>query len=266
MDVQLTGQVAIITGASTGIGQACAVGFGKEGMKVVVNYHSGKEDAEATAKRVREVGGEAITVQADVSREEDVERLFQACLDAYGHVDVVLSNAGVQADAKFHEMTLEEWNKVISVDLTGNFLVCRAAVRQFRKQGIYPYSKAAGKIICMSSVHDEIAWAGHVNYAAAKGGVKLLMESMAQELGQYKIRVNSISPGAIKTDINQEAWGTEEAMKKLLKLVPYNRIGQGEDVANLAVFLASDVSDYITGATIYIDGGMMVYPGFQGNG
>ena len=118
----------------------------------------------------------------------------------------------------------------------------------------------------MSSVHDEIPWAGHVNYAAAKGGVKMMMESMAQELAEDKIRVNSISPGAIRTDINKDAWGTQKAMDELLTLIPYGRIGEAEDVGNLCVFLASDASDYITGATIYIDGGMMLYPGFRHGG
>lgn len=266
MNIDLQGQTAIVTGSSTGLGRACALGLAAEGMNVVVNYHSSKEEADDTAQEIAAAGGKAIVVQADVSKEDDVSRLFQECLDAYGHLDLVVANAGLQADAAFTEMTLDQWNKVISVDLTGQFLCCREAARIFRRQGVHEHGKSAGKIICMSSVHDEIPWTGHVNYAAAKGGVKMLMESMAQELAADKIRVNSISPGAIRTDINKEAWGTEEAMDKLLQLIPYGRIGESKDVANLCAFLASDASDYITGATIYIDGGMMLYPGFRYGG
>ena len=266
MDINLQGQTAIITGSSTGLGRACALGLAKEGMNVVVNYHSNKEEADSTAQEIKDKGGEAIIVQADVSKEEDVMRLFDECHKAFGHLDLLVANAGLQADAAFTEMTLDQWDRALSVDLTGQFLCCRQAARIFRKQGVHDHSRAAGKIICMSSVHDEIPWAGHVNYAAAKGGVKMMMESMAQELAGDKIRVNSISPGAIRTDINKDAWGTDKALNDLLTLIPYGRIGEAEDVGNLCVFLASDASDYITGATIYIDGGMMLYPGFRHGG
>ena len=266
MNIDLQGQTAIVTGSSTGLGRACAIGLAREGMNVVVNYHSSEDEAQDTLKEIEQAGGKAIVVQADVSKEADVSKLFQACFDAFGHLDLLVANAGLQADAAFTEMTLEQWNKVINVDLTGQFLCCREAARIFRRQGVHQHGRAAGKIICMSSVHDEIAWSGHVNYATAKGGVKMMMESMAQELAGDKIRVNSISPGAIRTDINKAAWGTEEAMDNLLKLIPYGRIGEAEDVANLCAFLASDVSDYITGATLYIDGGMMLYPGFRYGG
>ena len=266
MNIDLRGQTAIVTGSSTGLGRACALGLAAEGMNIVINYHSSQEEADDTAHEITERGGKAIVVQADVSKEEDVSRLFAECAKAFGHLDVLVANAGLQADAAFTEMTLAEWNRVINVDLTGQFLCCREAARVFRKQGVHQHSKSAGKIICMSSVHDEIPWAGHVNYAAAKGGVKMLMESMAQELAADKIRVNAISPGAIRTDINQAAWGTEQAMGKLLQLIPYGRIGEGEDIANLCTFLASDLSDYITGESIHIDGGMMLYPGFRFGG
>ena len=266
MHIDLSGQTAIVTGSSTGLGRACALGLAAEGMNVVVNYRSSRQQAEATAAEITERGGRAVVVQADVAEENDVQRLFGETIDAFGHLDLVVANAGLQADAAFTEMTLAQWNQVISVDLTGQFLCCREAARIFRRQGVHEHGRAAGKIICMSSVHDEIAWSGHVNYAAAKGGVKMMMESMAQELAADKIRVNSISPGAIRTDINKDAWGTEQAMNELLKLIPYGRIGEGEDVGNLCVFLASDASDYITGATIYIDGGMMLYPGFRYGG
>ncbi|NJB84958.1 glucose 1-dehydrogenase [Lewinella marina] len=266
MTIDLKGQTAIITGSSTGLGRACAIGLAREGMNVVINYHSSDKEAKEVRREIEAAGGRAIAVQADVSKEEEVIKLFEACHEEYGHLDLLVANAGLQADAAFTEMTLEQWNRVISVDLTGQFLCCREAARIFRRQGVHEHSSAAGKIICMSSVHDEIAWAGHVNYAAAKGGVKMMMESMAQELAGDKIRINSISPGAIRTEINRAAWEGEDAMNELLKLIPYGRIGEAEDVANLCTFLASDASDYITGATIYIDGGMMLYPGFRFGG
>ena len=266
MNLNLSGQVAIITGSSTGIGRACALGLAAEGVKITINYHSSDEEAKKVKAEIEANGGEAIIVQADVSKEKDVERLFQQTLDAFGHLDILVANAGMQSDAAFTEMTLEQWNKVIAVNLTGQFLACRAAARIFREQGVHDHGRAAGKIICMSSVHDEIAWAGHVNYATAKGGVKMMMESMAQELAQDGIRVNAISPGAIQTDINQDAWDDPQALEKLLTLIPYGRIGQGEDVANVCTFLCSDAADYITGATLYVDGGMMLYPGFADNG
>ncbi|OAV46207.1 SDR family oxidoreductase [Lewinella sp. 4G2] len=266
MELNLKGQVAIITGSSTGIGAACAKGLAEEGVKVVINYRSSAEEAEAVQRHIKGNGGEAIVVQADVSKEADVERLVQACLDEYGHLDIMVANAGLQQDAAFTEMSLEQWNTVMDVNLTGQFLVCRAAARIFRKQGVHSHGRAAGKIICMSSVHDEIPWAGHVNYATAKGGVKMLMESMAQELAPDKIRINSVSPGAIKTDINKDAWENPEDLKQLLTLVPYGRIGEGTDVANVVAFLCSDAADYVTGATLYVDGGMMLFPGFADNG
>ena len=266
MKLNLKNQVAIITGSSTGIGAACAIGLAKEGVKVVINYHSSKKEANAVLKQIEGAGGQAIAVKADVSKTKDVKKLIKACLKAYGHLDIMVANAGIQADSSFTTMTLKEWNKVIGINLTGQFLVCREAAKIFRKQGVHKHGRAAGKIICMSSVHDEIPWAGHVNYATAKGGVKMMMESMAQELAPDKIRVNAISPGAIKTDINEDAWGTPEALEKLLTLVPYGRIGQGEDIANVCAFLCSDAADYVTGATLYVDGGMMLYPGFADNG
>lgn len=266
MNLNLSGQVAIITGASTGIGRACALGLAAEGVKVVINYHSSDKEARAVKKEIKGMGGEAIVVKADVSKEKDVKRLFKRCLKKFGHLDILVANAGLQSDASFTEMTLKQWNLVIGVNLTGQFLACREAAKIFRKQGVHKHGRSAGKIICMSSVHDEIAWAGHVNYATAKGGVKMMMESMAQELAQDKIRVNSISPGAIQTDINRDAWDDAKDLEQLLTLIPYGRIGQGEDVANTCAFLCSDAADYITGATLYVDGGMMLYPGFADNG
>jgi glucose 1-dehydrogenase len=164
-------------------------------------------------------------------------------------------------------MTLEQWNTVIGINLTGQFLCARAATREFKRRGVVAsLSQAAGKIICMSSVHQVIPWAGHANYAASKGGVMLLMKSIAQELAPHFIRVNSIAPGAIRTPINTAAWDTDKAYADLMTLVPYKRIGEPDDIAQAAVWLASDAADYVTGATLFVDGGMTLYPGFATGG
>jgi len=266
---RLINQTCIVTGGSSGIGKAVAYAMGKDCANVVVNYLSGKEEAEEIAHdiSISKHHGTAIAVQADVSREEDVQALFKTAKEKYGTVDILVANAGLQQDAPFHEMTLKQWQKVIDVNLTGQFLCSRAAVREFLERGMRPdVSKALGKIVHMSSVHQIIPWAGHVNYASSKGGLVMLMESLAQEYGPQKIRVNSIAPGAIKTPINEDAWGTPEALQKLKKLIPYGRIGEPDDVGSAAVWLASDESDYITGTTLYVDGGMTCYPGFTENG
>ncbi|MEM6805855.1 MAG: SDR family oxidoreductase, partial [Bacteroidota bacterium] len=177
------------------------------------------------------------------------------------------NNAGLQRDAAFWEMSLQQWQKVIDVNLTGQFLCAREAVKLFMKQGVdEEISCSAGKIVCMSSVHEVIPWAGHANYAASKGGVMLMMQSLAQEVAPLKIRVNSIGPGAIKTPINRAAWSTPEAEAELLKLIPYNRVGNPIDIAKAAVWLSSDESEYVQGITLFVDGGMTLYPGFATGG
>ena len=269
MGKQLEGQIALITGSSSGIGAAIAVAMGKAGATVVVNHHSDKslKGAEDVLNTIKAAGGNGVIKQCDISNEEQVKRMFAEILAQFGTLDIVVANAGIQQDAAFLDMTLEQWNKVIATNLTGQFLCAREAAREFKRRGVQPeHSRAAGKIICMSSVHEVIPWAGHVNYAASKGGVKLLMQSMAQELAPHKIRVNSIAPGAIKTRINEDAWDTPEDEKKLLELIPYGRVGIPEDVAKVAVWLASDESDYVTGTTLFVDGGMTFYPGFADNG
>jgi glucose 1-dehydrogenase len=266
MQISLKGQVAIVTGASSGLGAGAAKGLAASGAAVVINYHSQPEPAQKLAQEIIEAGGQAIAIGADVSNEQDVERLFAETLKAFGRLDILVANSGLQKDAAFADITLEDWNTVINVNLTGQFLCARAAVRQFAKQGIRPeVSRARGKIIHMSSVHQVIPWAGHVNYAASKGGVDLLMRSIAQEVGEQRIRVNSIAPGAIRTAINTKAT-SGDAEKKLLELIPYGRVGEADDVANAIVWLASDASDYVHGTTLFIDGGMSLYPEFRNNG
>jgi glucose 1-dehydrogenase len=265
MDIRLDNQVAIITGASSGIGYAVAETFAANGAAVTINYHSHGEVADALVEKIRQQGGRAIAVEADVSDPAQVETIFAKTLEAFGAVDIVVANSGLQKDATVDEMTFDDWRKVLDVNLTGQFLCAQAGIRQFRKQGRRNGSRALGKILCMSSVHDAIPWAGHVNYAASKGGVAMMMKTLAQEVASSGIRVNAISPGAIRTPINRDA--TEgDAEKELLKLIPYGRVGETDDVANAALWLVSDAADYVVGATLYIDGGMMLYPGFRDNG
>lgn len=264
---RLLGKVAIVTGASSGIGEGIALAMGREGAHVVINYHSNRESAELVQQQIEEAGSKAIVVQADTGKPDDVERLFRAATDSFGGVDILVSNAGIQRDQRFLDMTLAEWEMVLNTNLTGYFLCAQAAAREFMRRKVQPEErKAAGHIIFISSVHDIIPWAGHVNYAAAKGGVQMLMKTLAQELAPDKIRVNSISPGAIKTAINEEVWSTEIGRKDMLSLIPYGRIGEPEDVAGVAVWLATDEADYITGTTIYVDGGMTLYPAFSDKG
>jgi len=263
----ILGQPALVTGANSGIGKATALGLARAGADVVVNYVTDPAAAEEVAHEIEGFGRRAIAIQADVSKEDDVVAMFAKAISHFGTLHIAVSNAGLQRDAPFETMTLEQWNTVIGVNLTGQFLCTREAAREFRRRGVVPdVSVAAGKIICMSSVHQEIPWAGHANYAASKGGVMLLMKSIAQELAPYKIRVNSVGPGAIRTPINTSAWRTPEAYAELMKLVPYKRIGEPDDIARAVAWLASDAADYVTGATLFVDGGMTLYPGFATGG
>lgn len=266
---RLKGQTCIVTGGSSGIGLAIAKSIGMEGANVVVNYYSDKKSAKKVAAEIEAMSecGSAMVFKADVSKEKEVTAMFKKTIKKFGTVDILINNAGIQQDAAFHEMTLQQWQRVIDVNLTGQFLCARAAIRAFKKRGMRPsISKALGKIIHISSVHEVIPWAGHVNYAAAKGAIVMLMQSLAQEYGKEKIRVNSIAPGAIKTPINEAVWSKEKELKNLKKLIPYDRIGLPSDVGAVAAWLASDESDYITGTSIFVDGGMTCYPGFTENG
>ena len=263
----LKGQKALVTGASSGIGKAIAIALAQAGADVFLNYRSGDEDAVRVAEEAARCGSKVLPHKADVSSEEEVQRMFARMFQELGTIDILVNNAGLQQDAKVEEMTLKQWQTVINVNLTGQFLCAREAVREFKRRGVNPeVSCSAGKILCISSVHEVIPWAGHVNYAASKGGVMLMMKSIAQEVAPHRIRVNSICPGAIRTPINRPAWETPEAYNDLMRLVPYKRIGETDDIGRAAVWLASDQADYITGASLFIDGGMTLYPGFEAGG
>jgi glucose 1-dehydrogenase len=263
----LKGQKALVTGANSGIGKGIAIALAHAGADVVVNYRSNPEAAEEVVREASHCGSRVYAHQADVSDEAQVQAMFRRMFDELGTIDILVNNAGLQQDAPFDQMTLKQWNTVLGVNLTGQFLCARAAVREFKRRGVCKeISCAAGKILCISSVHEVIPWAGHVNYAASKGGVLLLMKSIAQEVAPYRIRVNSICPGAIRTPINRSAWETPEAYGTLLKLIPYKRIGEVDDIGRVAVFLASDDADYIHGTSLFVDGGMTLYPGFEAGG
>jgi glucose 1-dehydrogenase len=263
----LTGQKALVTGANSGIGEAVAVGLARAGADVVVNYVTDPEAAQKVVEAIEAEGTKGLAIEADVSKEAEVEAMFKKAIEAFGTLDILVANAGLQRDSSLVGMTLAQWNTVIGINLTGQFLCAREIVKEFLRRGVRKeVSVAAGKIICMSSVHEVIPWAGHVNYASSKGGINMMMKSLAQELAPHRIRVNAIGPGAIRTPINTSAWNTPEAYADLMKLVPYRRIGEPEDIANVAVFLASDMADYINGITLFVDGGMTCYPGFATGG
>ncbi len=258
MEISLKNQVALITGSSSGIGAGIAKSMAKSGATVVINYpfEGGKSQAEAVLQEITDSGGKGILAQCDVSKEAEVVKVFQDVISQLGTVDILVNNAGIQKDSAFTEMTLDQWNAVIGVNLTGQFLCAREAIKEFLSRGIDPgKSVACGKIIHISSVHEIIPWAGHANYASSKGAIRMMMQTLAQEYGADKIRVNSICPGAIQTSINTDAWKTPEALDSLLTLIPYNRIGQPEDIAGLTVYLMADVSKWMTGSLLTIDGG-----------
>ena len=263
----LSGQKALVTGANSGIGRAIAVALGHAGADVVVNYVSREEEAQKVVAEIQRCGARAYAHRADVSSEAEVERMVGTMVAELGTLDILVNNAGLQKDAPFDQLSLADWELVMNVNLKGQFLCSRAAVREFKRRGVRrEVSSSAGKILCISSVHDVIPWAGHVNYATSKGGVSMMMKSIAQEMAPHRIRVNAISPGAVRTPINMDAWGSRDAYNSLMTLIPYKRIGEPSEIGRAAVWLASDDSDYVTGATIYVDGGMTLYPGFETGG
>ncbi len=263
----LPGQKAIVTGANSGIGRGIAKALAKAGADIVVNYIQNPDDAEALVEELKKEGVKSFAYKADVSNETQVINMFRDSIKELGTIDILVNNAGLQRDSKFEDMTLDQWNKVISVNLTGQFLCAREAVKEFKRRGVKKeVSCAAGKIIHISSVHEVIPWSGHANYAASKGGIMMLMKTIAQETAPFRIRVNSICPGAIKTPINKSVWSSKDGMEKLMTLIPYRRIGDVDDIGRVAAWLASDQADYINGTSIFVDGGMTLYPGFATGG
>jgi glucose 1-dehydrogenase len=249
--MRLKDKVALVTGAGSGIGQAIAVRFAAEGAKVVVNYHrSGKHTGDDALKEIAKQGGTAIAIAAEVYHRNDVESMVQETVKKFGRLDIAVCNAGLEIKKPFLDATDDEWNKVMSVNLSGSFLVSQIAARQMVKQG------QGGKLIFISSVHEDVPFAGYASYCASKGALRMLMRNLALELAEHKINANNIAPGAIATPINQAVLNDPEAMKNALSEIPWSRFGKPEEVASVAVFLASGEADYVTGSTYYIDGGM----------
>lgn len=262
----LKGMKALVTGASSGIGAGVALELARAGADVVVNYASSLTGAEKVVSLITELGRLAYPVKCDVSNPDDVNAMFDEMFAKWGTIDILVNNAGLQQDAAFVDMTLAQWNKVIGINLTGMFLCAQRAVKEFIRRGPVEGSPSIGKVINMSSVHEIIPWAGHVNYAASKGAVRMFTQSLSQELAPQKIRINAIGPGAIATPINRPAWETPEALESLLRLIPYKRVGQAIDIGKAAVWLASDESDYVNGQTLFVDGGMTLFPEFADGG
>ncbi|MEG0288933.1 MAG: glucose-1-dehydrogenase [Carnobacterium sp.] len=253
----LEGKVAVVTGGSKGIGNAIARRLSEEKMSVVINYHSDKEGAEETVADLKKLGGEAVAVQADVGTEEGVDSLLKAALENFGGLDLWVNNAGMENQSPTHELKLEDWNKVLNVNLTGVFLGSKAALNHYLEKN------KKGNIINLSSVHERIPWPTFAHYSASKGGVKLFNETIALEYAHKGIRVNSIAPGAINTPINAEKFEDPEKKESTLEMIPMNTIGKPEEVAAAAAWLASTESSYVTGTTLFVDGGMSLYPSFE---
>ncbi len=250
--MRLQGKVAVITGAATGIGLAIAQVMAREGAAVVIDYIDGQQDeADKRARGIGQDGGKAIAVQADVATQQGVQNLVDQAIRQFGRLDIMVNNAGIEQEHPFLETPLEVWNKVIAVDLTGPWLGSQIAARQMVKQG------DGGRIINISSVHEDLPMPTNAPYCAAKGGLRMLMRTVAVELAPYKITVNNIGPGAIDTPLDKPTKDDPDKMKKLLAEIPLGRMGQPEEVAALAVYLASDAAAYVTGSTFFIDGGML---------
>jgi glucose 1-dehydrogenase len=249
--MRLKDKVALITGANSGIGKAIARRFAAEGAHVAVNYRPGSAtDSEAAQAEAASFGPLSIALVGDVSKREDVERMMAEIIERFGRVDIAINNAGIEMKKPFLEVTDDDWNKVIAVNLFGSYLVSQVAARQMVKQG------AGGKLIFISSVHEDIPFPGYTAYCVSKGGVRMMMRNLAMELAQYKINVNNIAPGAIATPINQSVLDDPTAMKNAVSEIPWGRFGRPEEVASVAVFLASDEAEYVTGSTYYVDGGL----------
>lgn len=250
-------KVAVVTGGSKGLGSAIAVRFGREGMSVVVNYHTDEKGAERTVSAIEEAGGRACAIQADISSDEGARSLLETALSEFGGLDVWVNNAGMENRSPTDELSLDDWKRVIDTNLTGVFLGSRCALQYFMETGKH------GSIINMSSVHEKIPWPTFAHYAASKGGVEMFTKTIALEYADRGIRANCIGPGAINTPINKEKFSDPEQYEATVSMVPMGRIGDPEDVASAAAWLASDEARYVTGITLFVDGGMTLYPSFQ---
>ena len=248
--MRLENKVALITGANSGIGKGIADRFAEEGAHVVVNYLPGGARDQAAQSQVAGYATEGLSVPADVTKRADVEAMVAATVTKFGRLDIVINNAGIEIKRPFTDITDDEWNRVLNVNLYGAFVVSQTCVRQMIAQ------KTPGKLIFISSVHEDIPFPGFSAYCASKGAIRMLMRNLAMELAPNRINVNNIAPGAIATPINQSVLDDPEAMKNALSEIPWGRFGKPDEVANVALFLAGGESDYVTGSTYYVDGGL----------
>ncbi len=253
--MQLNNKVAIVTGAATGIGREIAFHFARAGAAVAVDYVDKPNDANVVVAQIEKSGGRALAIQADVSQRDQVHSLVAQTVKAFGRLDILVNNAGVEKEMPFWEVPEDLWNHIIAVDLSGPFWGCQAAAKQMIAQG------GGGRIINISSVHEDMTMPTNLPYCAAKGGLRMLMRTAAVELAPHKVTVNNIGPGAIDTPLDKPTKDDPQKMKTLLGEIPLDRMGQPEEVAQLALFLASDAAAYITGSTYFIDGGMLRHAG-----
>lgn len=250
----LKGKVAIITGAATGIGRAIALRYAQEGVHVVVNYHSKEDEAQKLVEAIKSYQVDALMIKGDTTNKNDMDKLVNETIQHFGAFHIFVNNAGIQSDIPSHTMSLEEFDKVIDVNLRGTFICCQLALRHYME------NKFKGVIINVSSVHEIIPWPHYAHYCASKGGVKLLTQSLALEYARVQIRVNNIAPGSVNTPINAENFKTEQDKQDADLFVPLGYVAEPEEIANVAAFLASKESKYITGQTIVADGGLSLYP------
>lgn len=248
--MRLKDKIALVTGSSQGIGRAIALRFAQEGAAVIINYNRTAKGAEEALAEVEASGGRGLIVQADLGRTEDIRRLIGTAIEHFGQLDVLVNNAGLETHAPFQDVTEEDYDKVLNVNLKGVFFAAQAFVRHLRETG------RRGKIVNISSVHEELPFPNFAAYCASKGGLKMLTRNLSVELGPLGININSIAPGAIETPINTKLLNDPQKLNALLSQIPLGRLGQPGDVAGLAVFLASDDADYVTGSTYFVDGGL----------
>ncbi len=248
----LKDKVALVTGAGTGIGQAIALRLGAEGAAVVANYSRSKEGADEVVEQLTKAGGRAIAVQADVSSAADVSAMVERATKELGRIDVLVNNSGIETATPILDVTEAEWDLIMAVNLKGAFLCLQACGRVMRSQG-------GGSIVNVSSVHEDLPFPGYAPYAASKGGLRMLMRNAAVELAPLHIRVNNVAPGAIATPINRVEMADPAKVRALAEIVPLGRMGEPEEVAEVVLFLASDLSSYVTGSTYYVDGGLVRY-------
>ena len=249
--MKLENKVAIVTGGSGGIGQALCERLAKEGAKIVVNYRSAEEEAKKVKEKVEQIGSEALIVQADLSKVEQINKLVKKSLDHFDKIDILVNNAGLEKRADFWDVTEDDYDLVLDVNLKAVFFATQAVVKHFRA------TDNPGRIINISSVHEELPFPHFTSYCASKGGMKMITRNLAVELGSMGITINNVAPGAIATPINEDLLNNPQQLKKVTNNIPLGRMGEPEDVAGIVAFLASDEAKYITGATFYVDGGLL---------